>query len=70
METAALELPDISTVSAPSSAPFLILVLIIEYSLPSSRLFLAVQTLGAAIGFVGNYSPWDFRPRFGTCPSH
>ena len=31
---------------------------------------LAGQTLGVAIGFVGNYAPWDFHPSFGTCPSY
>ena len=41
-----------------------------DFAIPSSRLFLTVQTLGVAIGFVGNYAPWDFHPRFGTCPSH
>ena len=41
-----------------------------DFAIPSSRLFLTVQTLGVAIGFVGNYAPWDFHPRFVTCPSH
>ena len=31
---------------------------------------LTLQTLGVAIGFVGNYAPWDFHPSFGTCPSY
>ena len=26
--------------------------------------------MGVAIGFVGNYAPWDFYPSFGTCPSY
>jgi hypothetical protein len=36
----------------------------------SSPLHLAVQSLPVAIGFVGNYAPWDFHPSFGTCPSY
>ena len=26
--------------------------------------------MGVAIGFVGNYAPWDFHPRLGSCPSY
>lgn len=40
------------------------------FAIPSSRLYLTIQTLGVAIGFVGNYAPWDFHPSFGTCPSY
>ena len=28
-----------------------------DFAIPSSRLYLAIQTLGVAIGFVGNYAP-------------
>ena len=40
------------------------------FAIASSRLHLTMQTLQVAIGFVGNYAPWDFHPRFGTCPSY
>ena len=41
-----------------------------DFAMASSLLYLAVQNLPVAIGFVGNYVPWDFHPSFGTCPSY
>ena len=40
-----------------------------DFAMASSPLHLTVQSLPVAIGFVGNYAPWDFHPSFGTCPS-
>ena len=41
-----------------------------DFAMASSPLCLAAQSLPVAIGFVGNYAPWDFHPSFGTCPSY
>ena len=41
-----------------------------DFAIPSSRLNVAVQTLGVAIGFVGDYAPWDFHPSTAACPSY
>ena len=41
-----------------------------NFAMASSPLHLTVQSLPVAIGFVGNYVPWDFHPSFGTCPSY
>ena len=41
-----------------------------DFAIPSSRLFLAVQTLGVALEFVGNYASVDFHHRALTCPSY
>ena len=41
-----------------------------DFAMASSPLLLTVQSLPVAIGFVGNYAPWDFHPSFGTCPSY
>ena len=38
--------------------------------LSSSRLYFAVQTLGVALGFVGNYAPVGFHHRLAACPSY
>ena len=34
-----------------------------DFAIPSSRLHLAVQTLGVALGFVGNYAPCGLSPQ-------
>ena len=31
-----------------------------DFAIPSSRPDVTIQTLGVAIGFAGNYAPWDF----------
>jgi len=41
-----------------------------DFAIASSRPYLAMWTLQVAIGFVGNYAPWDFLPSFGTYPSY
>ena len=41
-----------------------------DFAIPSSRLHLAMQTLGVAFGLVGNYLPVDFHHRALTCPSY
>ena len=44
-----------------------------DFVIPSSRLHLAVQTLGVALGFVGNYALVDFvdfHHRLTGCPSY
>ncbi len=41
-----------------------------DFAIPSSRLHLTVQTLGVALGLVGNYLPVDFHRRALTCPSY
>ena len=41
-----------------------------DFAMASSPLHLTAQSLPVAIGFVGNYAPWDFHPSFGTCPSY
>ena len=41
-----------------------------DFAIPSSRLHLSMQTLGVAIGLVGNYLPVDFHHRALTCPSY
>ena len=41
-----------------------------DFAIPSSRLHLAVQTLGVAFGLVGNYLPADFHRRALICPSY
>ena len=41
-----------------------------DFAIPSSRLHLAMQTLGVAIGLVGNYLTVDFHHRALTCPSY
>ena len=38
-----------------------------DFAIPSSRLHLAVQTLGVAFGLVGNYLPADFHRRALVC---
>ena len=34
-----------------------------DSAIPSSRLHLTIQTLGVAIGFVGNYAPYGLSPQ-------
>ncbi len=41
-----------------------------DFAIPSSRLHLAMQTLGVAFGLVGNYLPADFHRRALICPSY
>ncbi|MGI6003371.1 MAG: hypothetical protein ACOX74_07030, partial [Lachnospiraceae bacterium] len=37
-------------------------------AIPSSRLHLTVQTLGVALGFVGNYAPYGLSPQTDGMP--
>ena len=39
-----------------------------DFAIPSSRLHLAIQTLGVAIGFVGNYAPCGLSPQTNGMP--
>ncbi|MDD6539421.1 MAG: hypothetical protein PUF85_01365, partial [Firmicutes bacterium] len=39
-----------------------------DFAIPSSRLHLAVQTLGIAMGFVGNYAPCGLSPQTDGMP--
>ena len=39
-----------------------------DFAIPSSRLHLAIQTLGVAIGFVGNYAPCGLSPQTDGMP--
>jgi len=39
-----------------------------DFAIPSSRLYLAVQTLGVAMGFVGNYAPCGLPPQTDGMP--
>ena len=39
-----------------------------DFAIPSSRLHLAVQTLGVAMGFVGNYAPRGLSPQTDGMP--
>ncbi|MBQ7639065.1 MAG: hypothetical protein IJS90_09210, partial [Clostridia bacterium] len=41
-----------------------------DFAIPSSRLYLAIQTWGVAFEFVGNYASVDFHHRALTCPSY
>ena len=41
-----------------------------DFAIPSSRLYLTVQTLGVAIRFVGNYALVDFHHRLAACPPY
>ena len=34
-----------------------------DFAIPSSRLHLTIQTLGVAVGFVGNYAPYGLSPQ-------
>ena len=39
-----------------------------DFAIPSSRLYLTIQTLGVAIGFVGNYAPCGLSPQTDGMP--
>ena len=39
-----------------------------DFAIPSSRLHLAMQTLGVALGFVGNYAPCGLSPQTDGMP--
>ena len=39
-----------------------------DFVIPSSRLHLAMQTLGIAMGFVGNYAPCGLSPQTDGMP--
>ena len=39
-----------------------------DFAIPSSRLYLTIQTLGIAIGFVGNYAPCGLSPQTDGMP--
>ena len=39
-----------------------------DFAIPSSRLHLTIQTLGVALGFVGNYAPCGLSPQIGGMP--
>ena len=39
-----------------------------DFAIPSSRLYLAVQTLGVAMRFVGNYAPYGLSPQMYDMP--
>ena len=39
-----------------------------DFAIPSSRLHLAMQTLGVAMGFVGNYAPRGLSPQTDGMP--
>ena len=41
-----------------------------DFAIPSSRLYLTIQTLEVALGLVGNYLPTDFHKRAFICPSY
>ena len=41
-----------------------------DFAIPSSRLYLAIHTLGVAFEFVGNYASVDFHHRALICPSY
>ena len=41
-----------------------------DFAIPSSCLYLAAQTLGVAIKFVGSYAYVDFHHRTQACPSY
>jgi len=40
-----------------------------DFTIPSSRLHLTTQTLGVAMGFVGNYAPCGLSPQTGGMPA-
>jgi len=40
-----------------------------DFAIPSSRLHLTMQTLGVALGFVGNYAPCGLSPQTGGMPA-
>ena len=39
-----------------------------DFAIPSSRLYLTIQTLGVAMGFVGNYAPCGLSPQTNGMP--
>ena len=39
-----------------------------DFAIPSSRLYLTIQTLGVAMGFVGNYAPCGLSPQTDGMP--
>ena len=39
-----------------------------DFAIPSSRLYLTIQTLGVALGFVGNYAPCGLSPQTDGMP--
>ena len=39
-----------------------------DFAIPSSRLHLTMQTLGVAMGFVGNYAPRGLSPQTDGMP--
>ena len=39
-----------------------------DFAIPSSRLHLTIQTLGVALGFVGNYAPCGLSPQTDGMP--
>ena len=39
-----------------------------DFAIPSSRLHLTMQTLGVALGFVGNYAPCGLSPQTADMP--
>ena len=39
-----------------------------DFAIPSSRLYLTIQTLGVALGFVGNYAPCGLSPQIDGMP--
>lgn len=39
-----------------------------DFTIPSSRLYLMIQTLGVALRFVGNYIPGGLSPQTGGMP--
>lgn len=41
-----------------------------DFAIPSSLLHLAMQTLGAAFGLLGNYLPVNLHSKALTCPSY
>ena len=39
-----------------------------DFAIPSSRLYLTIQTLGVAMGFIGNYAPCGLSPQTNGMP--
>ena len=40
-----------------------------DFAIPSSRLYLTIQALGVALGFVGNYAPCGLSPQTNGMPA-
>lgn len=56
------------TESGTFCAAPLFMRLLYNFAIPSSRLYLTIQTLGVTLGFVGNYAPCGLSPQTDGMP--